>query len=60
MLTRTDLPPRYRILAMFAVRPWPDGTVGGCPFLRAAAEYPDPADRVHVFAREQKLVMLAL
>jgi AcrR family transcriptional regulator len=59
-LTRTDILPRDRILAMFAVQPWPDGVVRGCPFIDAAAEHPDPADRVHAFARKQKLVMLAL
>ncbi|WP_182905089.1 TetR/AcrR family transcriptional regulator [Microbispora sp. H13382] len=59
-LTRTDLAPRERLLAMFAVRPWPDGIVHGCPFIHAAVEHPDPAGRVHAFAREQKLVMLAL
>lgn len=60
VLARTDLPPRDRLLAMFAVQPWPDGIVHGCPFIHAAIEHPDPASRVHAFAREQKLVMLAL
>ena len=59
-LTRTDLPPRDRLLAMFVVQPWPDGTVRGCPFIDAAVEHPDPTGRVHAFARKQKLVMLAL
>lgn len=59
-LTRTDLPPRDRLLAMYTVQPWPDGTVRLCPFILAAAEHPDPADPVHAYAREQKLVMLAL
>jgi AcrR family transcriptional regulator len=59
-LKRTDLPARDRLLAMFVVQPWPDGVVHGCPFIHAAAEHPDPAGRVHAFAREQKLVMLAL
>ncbi len=59
-LARADLPPRDRLLAMFAVRSRPDGVVGGCPFVNAAAEHPDPSGRVHAFAREQKLVMLAL
>ncbi|MEA5362510.1 helix-turn-helix domain-containing protein [Amycolatopsis sp., V23-08] len=59
-LRRDDLPPRERLLAMFAVQPWPDGTVHGCPFIHAAVEHPDPAGRVHAFAREQKLLMLAL
>lgn len=59
-LRRTDLTPRERLLAMFAVQPWPDGIVHGCPFIHAAVEHPDPAGRVHAFAREQKLLMLAL
>jgi AcrR family transcriptional regulator len=59
-LKRTDLPARDRLLAMFVVQPWPDGIVHGCPFIHAAAEHPDPAGRVHAFAREQKCVMLAL
>jgi AcrR family transcriptional regulator len=59
-LRQADLPPRDRLLAMFAVQPWPDGTVRGCPFIHAAVEDPDPAGRVHAVAREQKLVMLAL
>ncbi|OON77717.1 TetR/AcrR family transcriptional regulator [Streptomyces tsukubensis] len=59
-LARTDLPPRERLLAMFDVRPWPDGVVRGCPFINAAVEHPDPTSRVHGVAREQKLVMLKL
>ncbi|MBP2472390.1 AcrR family transcriptional regulator [Crossiella equi] len=60
-LSRTDLPPRQRILAMFDVRSWPEGgAVRGCPFIQAAAEHPDPASRAHAVAREQKLVMLEL
>ncbi|MFI8088475.1 TetR/AcrR family transcriptional regulator [Streptomyces sp. NPDC086080] len=59
-LTRTDVPPRDRILAMFTLQRWPDGVVHGCPFIHAATEHPDPADRVHAFAREQKMLMLTL
>lgn len=59
-LTRTDIPPHDRLLAMFTVPPWPDGIVHGCPFIHAAAEHPDPAGRVHAFAREQKQLMLRL
>ncbi|HEX7307887.1 helix-turn-helix domain-containing protein [Lentzea sp.] len=59
-LKRADVPPRDRILAMFTVQPWPDGIVHGCPFLHAATEHPDPANRVHEFAREQKVLMLTL
>lgn len=59
-LGRTDLPARDRILAMYVVGPWPDDVVRGCPFIQAATEDPNPDGRVHAFAREQKLVMLAL
>lgn len=59
-LRRADLPPRDRLLALFVVPPRSDGAVRGCPFIQAAAEHPDPADRVHALAREQKLEMLAL
>jgi AcrR family transcriptional regulator len=59
-LTRADLPPRERLLAMFDLQAWPDGTVHGCPFINAAAEHPDPDDRIHALARLQKLQMLSL
>ncbi|MEK8169806.1 TetR family transcriptional regulator [Streptomyces sp. M19] len=58
-LARADLPPHDRIMALFTVCRGRTGT-SGCPFIHAATEYPDPADRVHAFAREQKLTMLAL
>ncbi|WP_240979957.1 hypothetical protein [Streptomyces sp. HNM0574] len=32
----------------------------GCPFLDAAAEYPDPDSAVHSCARDRKLLMLRL
>lgn len=48
------------LLAIYNVQPWSDGSVRLCPFIHAAAEHPDPADPVHAYAREQKLVMLAL
>ncbi|GLY03205.1 TetR family transcriptional regulator [Actinoplanes sp. NBRC 101535] len=60
VLTREDLTPRERVLAMFDVQPWPDGSVRGCPFIHAAVEQPDPDGRVHSFAREQKLAMLTM
>ncbi len=59
-LTDSDVPPRDRILAMFTVQPWPDGIVHGCPFIHAATVHPNPASRVHAFAREQKILMLTL
>ncbi|QCX76910.1 putative transcriptional regulator [Streptomyces sp. YIM 121038] len=34
--------------------------VRGCPFIDAAAEFPDPASAVHSYAREQKLRMVHL
>ncbi|MET9535098.1 hypothetical protein ABZY02_31825 [Streptomyces sp. NPDC006649] len=37
----------------------PDGTpVRGCPFIDAAAEFPDPKSVVRSYAREQKLRMV--
>lgn len=60
VLSRTDVPPRERLLAMFSAQPWPDGIARGCPFIQAATEYPNPANQVHVFARKQKLLMLEL
>ncbi|WP_435251370.1 TetR/AcrR family transcriptional regulator [Streptomyces tendae] len=60
VLTRDDVPPRERILALFDL-PAPDGApVRGCPFIDAAAEYPDPGSAVHSYAREQKLRMVRL
>ncbi|MGC0387451.1 TetR/AcrR family transcriptional regulator [Streptomyces sp. SAI-129] len=60
VLTRDDIPPRERILGLFDL-PAPDGTpVRGCPFIDAAAEFPDPDNTVHSYAREQKLRMVRL
>ncbi|MGX1025763.1 AcrR family transcriptional regulator [Streptomyces ambofaciens] len=60
VLTRDDVPPRERILGLFDL-PAPDGTpVRGCPFIDAAAEFPDPDNTVHSYAREQKLRMVRL
>ncbi|WP_043627818.1 TetR/AcrR family transcriptional regulator [Nonomuraea candida] len=60
VLTREDLPPRERILRLFDL-PSPDAApVRGCPFIDAAAEFPDPASAVHSYAREQKLRMVRL
>ncbi|MCX4661754.1 TetR/AcrR family transcriptional regulator [Streptomyces uncialis] len=59
VLTREDIPPLERILGLF--EPMPDATpVRGCPFIDAAAEFPDPESAVHSYAREQKLLMVRL
>ncbi|MFK4064533.1 TetR/AcrR family transcriptional regulator [Streptomyces sp. NPDC029674] len=60
-LTREDIPARERILALF-VLPAADAVapVRGCPFIDAAAEFPDPQSAVHSYAREQKLLMVRL
>ncbi|WP_193581993.1 TetR/AcrR family transcriptional regulator [Streptomyces mobaraensis] len=60
VLTRDDLPPRERIRRLFD-QPAADATpVRGCPFIDAAAEFPDPESAVHSYAREQKLRMVHL
>lgn len=60
VLTREDIPARERILGLFT-QPAPDAApVRGCPFIDAAAEFPDPESAVHSYAREQKLRMLRL
>ncbi|MEW1654187.1 TetR family transcriptional regulator [Streptomyces sp. NPDC093707] len=60
VLTREDVPPRERILRMFD-QPAPEqDPVRGCPFIDAAAEFPDPRSAVHSYAREQKLRMVRL
>ncbi|MER6917441.1 helix-turn-helix domain-containing protein [Streptomyces sp. NPDC000594] len=59
VLNREDIPPLERILGLFD--PMPDATpVRGCPFIDAAAEFPDPESAVHSYAREQKLQMVRL
>ncbi|MFF5437924.1 TetR family transcriptional regulator [Streptomyces achromogenes] len=59
-LAREDIPPRERILGLFD-QPVPEETpVRGCPFIDAAAEFPDPDSTVHSYAREQKLRMVEL
>ncbi|MFD5463889.1 TetR/AcrR family transcriptional regulator [Kitasatospora sp. NPDC127059] len=63
VLNRADLPPRDRILGLFdlpAAPAAPAAPVRGCPFIDAAAEFPDPQSIVHSYAREQKLRMLPL
>ncbi|WP_027935758.1 TetR/AcrR family transcriptional regulator [Amycolatopsis sp. ATCC 39116] len=60
VLTREDIPPRDRLLAMFDIPAPATGPVRGCPFLDAAAEFPDPDSAAHAYARAQKLLMLRL
>ncbi|MFJ2771101.1 TetR/AcrR family transcriptional regulator [Streptomyces sp. NPDC087300] len=60
VLTREDVPPRERIMGLF-LQPAPEANpVRGCPFIDAAAEFPDPHSDVHSYAREQKLLMVRL
>lgn len=57
---REDVPTRERTLALFDPPPACADSVRGCPFIDAAAEFPDPRNAVHSFAREQKLLMVRL
>ncbi|MBO8192291.1 TetR/AcrR family transcriptional regulator [Streptomyces oryzae] len=57
VLSRDDIPPRERILALFDEPATDTAPVRGCPFIDAAAEFPDPQSAVHSYAREQKLLM---
>ncbi|MFF1379314.1 TetR/AcrR family transcriptional regulator [Streptomyces sp. NPDC058308] len=59
-LTREDIPPRERLLKLFDQPTTEAAPVRGCPFIDAAAEFPDPASAVHAYAREQKLRMAHL
>ncbi|MEV0697653.1 TetR family transcriptional regulator [Saccharopolyspora sp. NPDC050389] len=54
VLEREDLSPRERLLALFSVPDEGDGPIRGCPFVDAAAEFPDPQSPVHQYAAEQK------
>ncbi|WJV50844.1 TetR/AcrR family transcriptional regulator [Streptomyces flavofungini] len=65
VLTREDIPPRERVLGLFDPAPADAAPAGaapvrGCPFIDAAAEFPDPQDAVHAYARAQKLRMVEL
>jgi AcrR family transcriptional regulator len=60
VLAREDVPPRERILMLFDQLTADAGLVRGCPFIDAAAEFPDPESTVHSYAREQKLRMVQL
>lgn len=59
-LSRGDVPARERILALFDPPPTGTDPVRGCPFIDAAAEFPDPQNAVHSYARERKLLMVRL
>ncbi|MFK0292525.1 TetR/AcrR family transcriptional regulator [Streptomyces sp. NPDC090442] len=60
VLTLEGLDPRERILRLFDP-PVTDAAVArGCPFIDAAAEFPDPESPIHAYAREQKLLMVRL
>ncbi|MEV8314951.1 TetR family transcriptional regulator [Streptomyces sp. NPDC059900] len=60
VLTREEIPPRDRILGLFTQPAADAAPVRGCPFIDAAAEFPDPQSAVHSYAREQKLRMVQL
>ncbi|MDA2803446.1 TetR/AcrR family transcriptional regulator [Nocardiopsis suaedae] len=60
VLTREDVPARERILALFVLPADDTAPVRGCPFIDAAAEFPDPRSEVHAYARERKLLMVRL
>ncbi|OKI41312.1 TetR family transcriptional regulator [Streptomyces sp. TSRI0281] len=60
VLTREDIPPRDRIRKLFDQSVPDAAPVRGCPFIDAAAEFPDPESTVHSYAREQKLRMVEL
>ncbi|MFC3451658.1 TetR/AcrR family transcriptional regulator [Amycolatopsis speibonae] len=59
-LTREDVPARERILGLFGQPSATTSPVRGCPFIDAAAEFPDVESAVHSYAREQKLRMVQL
>ncbi|MFD6160589.1 TetR/AcrR family transcriptional regulator [Nocardia sp. NPDC060256] len=54
VLDRQDLPPRQRLLELFTVPDPGTGPIRGCPFIDAAAEFPDPDSAVHAYTRQQK------
>jgi AcrR family transcriptional regulator len=53
-LDREDLSPRERLLSLFTVPDNGTGLIRGCPFVDAAAEFPDPDSPVHAYTRQQK------
>ncbi|GAA2654385.1 helix-turn-helix domain-containing protein [Streptomyces lunalinharesii] len=60
VLTLEELSPRERILRLFEQPDAEAPAVRGCPFIDAAAEFPDPQSPIHAYAREQKLLMVRL
>ncbi|RDI65578.1 TetR/AcrR family transcriptional regulator [Nocardia pseudobrasiliensis] len=54
VLRREDLAPRERILALFTPPARGTAPIRGCPFVAAAAEFPDPNSAVHRYAATQK------
>ncbi|WP_432745510.1 TetR/AcrR family transcriptional regulator [Streptomyces sp. JH002] len=60
VLAREDLGPRERLLSLFEQPATDTSSVRGCPFIDAAAEFPDPEHPIHAYAREQKLRMVRL
>ncbi|MEU1597454.1 TetR family transcriptional regulator [Streptomyces sp. NPDC005708] len=54
ILERQDLSPRDRLLALFSAPVEVSGPIRGCPFIDAAAEFPDPSSPVHGYASERK------
>ncbi|MGO1055298.1 TetR/AcrR family transcriptional regulator [Crossiella sp. CA198] len=53
-LDRADLSPRQRLLELFTVPRTGTGPIRGCPFIDAAAEFPDPDSPVHAHTRQEK------
>ena len=60
VLTLEDLDPRERILRLFEPPATDAAVARGCPFIDAAAEFPDPKSPIHAYARAQKLLMVRL
>ncbi|MGW4847683.1 TetR/AcrR family transcriptional regulator [Nocardia brasiliensis] len=58
VLDRDDLPPRDRLLALFTLPAEVDTPIRGCPFIDAAAEFPDPHSPAHRYAATQKRRMV--
>ncbi|WP_405162692.1 TetR family transcriptional regulator [Nocardia sp. NBC_01499] len=54
VLDRQDRTPRERLLELFTVPDNGTGLIRGCPFVDAAAEFPDPDSPAHAYARQQK------
>src|ERR1700754_3586578 len=49
VLVREDLGPRERILRLFDVTTAGTSAARGCPFIDAAAEFPDPTSPIHAY-----------